>query len=32
MVYKLNVPIHHAIRMASLNPAKAIGVDKIRVV
>lgn len=28
MVYKLNVPIHHAIRMASLNPAKAIGVDK----
>ena len=22
------MPIHHAIRMASLNPAKAIGVDK----
>lgn len=28
MVHKLNIPIHHAIRMASLTPAKAIGIDK----
>lgn len=27
MIYKKNVPIHEAVRMASLNPAKAIGVD-----
>lgn len=27
MVYKKNVPIHEAVRMASLNSAKAIGVD-----
>lgn len=27
MVYKKNVPIHEAVRMASLNPAKAISVD-----
>lgn len=28
MVHYLNIPIHHAIRMASLTPAKAIGVDR----
>lgn len=28
MVKYLNVPIHEAVKMASLNPAKAIGIDK----
>ena len=30
MVHYLNVPIHYAIRMASLTPAKAIGVDRYK--
>lgn len=27
MVFKMNIPIHNAVRMASLNPAKAIKID-----
>ena len=27
MIFKMNVPIHNAVRMASLNPAKAIKID-----
>lgn len=30
MIKYLNVPIHEAVRMASLSPAKAIGIDKYK--